>query len=134
MIHKVGFALIREDRILLCRPRGANTLILPGGKMERAETELDCLHRELREELGNVEPVDPVKLGTYDSRTGGETPKPIRVELYGGELAGKPRPCAEIAQLVWFSGETGSYRLAPSLRELILPDLVRRGLLRWPAL
>jgi 8-oxo-dGTP pyrophosphatase MutT (NUDIX family) len=131
MIHKVGFALIRNDRILLCRPRRSTAWILPGGKMERGETEMDCLLRELTEELGAVQPVNPVKLGTYDSFTAGDPPKPIRIELYGGELSGDPRPCAEIAELVWYDGGAPS-RLAPSLRELILPDLVRRKLLRWP--
>jgi 8-oxo-dGTP diphosphatase len=123
-IHKVGAAIIRGDRILLCRKQGK--LILPGGKIEPGETELECLERELREELGDVALADPVKLGTFEH----STPKPIRIELYGGRLAGVPVASGEIEAIEWFDGRIDSSELVESLRAVILPELLRCGRLR----
>jgi 8-oxo-dGTP pyrophosphatase MutT (NUDIX family) len=54
-IHKAGLLVIENGRILLCRKKHSTPLlILPGGKLERDETAEECLHRECREELGDV--------------------------------------------------------------------------------
>jgi 8-oxo-dGTP diphosphatase len=126
--HKVGLLVIRDNRILLCRKRtGTPLLILPGGCIETGESHLDCLRREIAEELGAVTLSGQRFLGSYESEAaGGGT---VRIELYGGELTGEPRASSEIAGLIWFSAEDDRRLLAPSLREAILPDLIARGLL-----
>ena len=49
---KVGLLAVRDGRILLCRKKHTTSaLILPGGCREPGESSLDCLTRELREEL-----------------------------------------------------------------------------------
>jgi hypothetical protein len=55
--------------------------------------------------------------------------KIVVIELFGGDLRGEARPCAEIGELVWFGAGDDEARLAPSLRDSILPDLRARGLL-----
>lgn len=54
---RVTCALIVEKGKLLCAQRSATMQLplkweLPGGKIEVNETEEDCLHREIEEELG----------------------------------------------------------------------------------
>ena len=127
--HKVGLLAIRDGRILLCRKKaGTQLLILPGGCIEPGESHLECLRREIAEELGDVTLSGEQCLGTYESdAAGGGT---VRIELYGGSLTGEPRASSEIAELVWFSPADDKRILAPSIRDLILPDLIARGLLR----
>jgi hypothetical protein len=55
--------------------------------------------------------------------------KIVLIDLFGGELLGEARACAEIGELVWFGAGDDEARLAPSLRDSILPDLRARGLL-----
>lgn len=126
MIRKIAFAVIRDGRLLLCRKRGLKALILPGGKPETGEHPLDCLAREVKEELG-VRIRAAAFIGTFTDDAAG-IKATIVLELYGGSLNGEPSPNAEIEELVWFApGDTAT--LSPSLERQIVPDLVKRGLL-----
>ena len=132
---KVGLLAVRAGKILLCRKKHTtSSLILPGGCREPGESAIDCLSRELREELGDVLVSAAELLGVYTDRAAGpETgpPKTVRIELYSGELIGEPVACSEIAELVWFGERDDCSQLAPSIAKKILPDLLKRGILPW---
>jgi ADP-ribose pyrophosphatase YjhB (NUDIX family) len=129
---KVGLLTVRRGKILLCRKKHTTSaLILPGGCKAPGESALDCLARELREELGDVEVSEPEYIGVYSDRAAGSEAKTVDIELYRAELMGEPDARSEIAELVWFGEEDDRARLAPSIRNKILPDLVARGILRW---
>ena len=127
--HKVGLLAIRDGRVLLCRKRSGNPLlILPGGCIEPGESHEDCLRREVREELGDVEVRDATYIATYNTpaASGGT----VRIELYAGTVIGEPSASSEIAELVWFATDDDESMLAPSLRYTIFPYLIARGLTR----
>ena len=129
-IHKAGLLHLKDGRILLCRKRHSTSLlILPGGKLEKGETAEECLRRECREELGDVEILNLHHLGDYESPAAGYENKTLRVELFAGELRGAPIAQAEIRDLVWFGPGDDAALLAPSLRDIIFPDLRRRGII-----
>jgi len=129
-IEKAGLLWVKDGRVLLCRKKHSTALlILPGGKIEAGETAEACLRRECREELGDVEILGLRRLGDYESPAAGEEHKTVRIELFAGELRGTPSPHAEIEELVWFGPQDDPALLAPSLREVIFPDLRRRGLM-----
>jgi 8-oxo-dGTP diphosphatase len=131
-IHKAGLLHLKDGRILLCRKsHSTSLLILPGGKLEKGETAEECLRRECREELGDVEIANLRQLGTYESPAAGDEAKTIRIDLFAGELRGTPAAHAEIQELVWFGPQDDPALLAPSLRDIIFPDLWRRGLAGW---
>jgi len=126
--EKAGLLTTRNGRVLLCRKKHSTSLlILPGGVKDSGETAEECLRREVCEELGDVGLATLVFLGDYiaPAALAGKT---VRVELFAGELEGEPRAAAEIEELVWFGADDDPALLAPSLRDLIFPDLIRRGL------
>jgi 8-oxo-dGTP diphosphatase len=128
--HKAGLLHVKDGRILLCRKKHTTSLlILPGGTLEQGETAEECLRRECREELGDVELSNLQYLGKYESTAAGQDGKTVKIELYAGELLGAPAAHSEIQDLVWFGPEEDATLLAPSLRNIIFPDLRRRGLL-----
>lgn len=132
MIDKVGLLTIRDGKVLLCRKtRGHALLILPGGKREPGESSLECLARELREELGDVAAASPELVGVYTHAAAGAKDKIVRIELYRADLIGEAQAQSEIGELVWFGAGDDRATLAPSLAELIVPDLMARGLLKW---
>ena len=132
---KVGLLTVREGRMLLCRKKHTTALlILPGGCREAGESVLECLARELCEELGEVRLRGAEYVGTYVDRAAGSgdgPPKTVRIELYRGDLEGDPAPHAEIKELVWFGATDDWGQLAPSMVNQILPDLIARGILEW---
>jgi len=132
---KVGLLAVRDGKILLCRKKHTTSLlILPGGCREPGESALNCLSRELREELGDVVASGVELVEVYTDRAAGpETaqPKTVRIELYRAELIGEPVASSEIAELVWFGERDDRDQLAPSITNKILPDLLARGILPW---
>jgi 8-oxo-dGTP diphosphatase len=127
---KAGLFHIRDGRVLLCRKKHTTSLlILPGGTIEAGETNEECLRRECREELGEVELANLRHLGSYESPAAGQEHKTVRIELYAGEILGTPAAHSEIQELVWFGPQDDAMLLAPSLRNVIFPDLRRLGLL-----
>lgn len=128
--NKIGLLAIRDGKILLCRKKqGTKLLILPGGCLEPGETALECLNREIGEELGDVSVSDLTFLGTYTdvAATTGTQKKTVSIELYGGNLLGEPVASSEIAELIWFARNDDVETLSPSLRNKILPDLLAKG-------
>lgn len=131
--HKAGLLIVRDGRILLCRKRNlTGNLILPGGCFEPAESPEQCLNREAREELGDVRLTDVKPVGTYYDHAAGDAGKTVQVDLYSATLHGRPSPCSEIAEIVWFGSADDRTQLAPSIRRKILPDLIARRILLWP--
>lgn len=134
-IVKAGLLVFNnEGQILLCRKkRDTSLLITPGGRIEPQESPEECIRREIREELGaDVVVRDLEYLATYRDVAAGTSDRIVEVRLYSGKLSGKPVPEAEIAELVWFGPGDDDAQLAPSIRNRILPDLVKRGM--WKVL
>lgn len=127
--EKAGLLCVRDGRVLLCRKMHTTPLlILPGGGIEPGETAEECLHREVAEELGAVRLGALEYLGVYESPAA-VAGKTVKVELFSGALLGEPQAASEIKELIWFGPGDDPASLAPSLRDVIFPDLTRRGIL-----
>ena len=134
-LEKAGLLTMDGDRILLCRKDHATSkLILPGGRIEPGETPVECLTREIAEELSGVGVKDLVRIGEYEDRAHFDDPtieKRLRIQLYQGKLVGEPAPSNEIVELVWFGPASKRSELTPIFTNRILPDLVARRIVKW---
>jgi len=128
-IHKVGLAAERDGQLLVARKRGLDTFILPGGKPEGDETDLQTLSREVIEELGcAIE--QPILRGVFKDVAAGSSESVVVVRLYSAKLVGEPTPCSEIEELAWVDMEKPGLKLAPSISNRILPFLRRKRMRR----
>lgn len=132
-IVKVGLAVMHDNRLLLVRKRGGKTYILPGGKPEAGENDLEALVREIDEELGcTIDSNSVTFLGTF-SDAAAELPETVVVvRLYAANLVGAPAPKSEIEAVTWFGPELNvGVTLAPSIQNQILPFLRSTGKLAF---
>lgn len=133
--NKIGLITIQKDAFLLCRKNHfTSKLILPGGRIEKGENSMDCLTRELREELGDVTALNLKLIGAYQDIAHCDDPsivKTLEIQLFIGDLSGNPEPCSEIIELVWFNRHSDSNELTPILKNKILPDLISKKILNW---
>ena len=132
---KVGLLVLEESKILLCRKRGLTSkLILPGGCVEKKESLLKCLLREVDEELGNVTLDNLRFIGIYQDIAASEDPTAtnlVEITLFKGGITGEAKASSEITELVWFGEDSNKSELTPILINKIIPDLIKRGVLNW---
>ena len=120
----IGAAVVGPRGLLLVAKRAAPDIYyLPGGKPEADEAPLDCLRREVLEELG-------VEIDTAEPFTEVHAPAALEgVEMWMSvfltRLGGDPVPAAEITAVRWWP-ET-SVRLAPAVRDHVIPRLRDAG-------
>ena len=107
--NKVGLLVQDESgRFLMCRKdHDTSLLILPGGRIEDGETDMECLNRELAEELGQVTARNVEWVGLYTAIAHNDDPnirKTLEIRLYKGDLEGIPAACGEIQELFLVRG------------------------------
>jgi 8-oxo-dGTP diphosphatase len=121
VLRVIAAAVLSSRGLLLVSKRAApDVFYLPGGKPEPGEAALECLGRELREELGvgivAAEPFSEVRAPA--ALEGGE----MWMSVFLTRLAGAPAPAAEIAALRWWP-EWPALGLAPAVRDCVIPRL-----------
>jgi len=123
-VRVIGAAVVGPRGLLLVAKRAAPDIYyLPGGKPEAGEAPLDCLRREVLEELG-------VEIDAAEPFTEVHAPAALEgVEMWMSvfltRLGGDPVPAAEITAVRWWP--EASVRLAPAVRDHVIPRLRDAG-------
>jgi 8-oxo-dGTP diphosphatase len=121
VLRVIAAAVLGSRGLLLVSKRAApDVFYLPGGKPEPGEAPLECLRRELAEELGvAVEHAEPFTEVRARAALEGVD---MWMTVFRTRLAGVPVPGAEIAHLRWWPHDRG-LRLAPAVRDGVIPRL-----------
>lgn len=110
--------------LLVSKHAAPDVYYLPGGKPDPGEQPLDCLGRELAEELGvGIESAEPFAEVRAPAALEGV---PMWMTVFLARLAGIPRPAAEIASLRFWPHDD-SLALAPAVRDCVIPRLREAG-------
>lgn len=128
-MEKIGAIILNSsrDKMIVVRKAGKALFIIPGGKPEGNESDIETLKRELKEELQ----VDLRKCSFF-----GEYEEPaefddaiLRMRVYEVLVAGMPNVDNEIEEAAWIDRSFEKYgiRLGSVLCNHVVPALVTRG-------
>lgn len=134
--RKIGLLILNEDatKFLVCEkwPQFVTSdYIMPGGKFEE-ESEIETLKAEIKEELNCDVDLDSIEyVGEYTDVAAGRPDRDVSMRLYRGRILGVPTPSTEIREVHWIGKEAASdAKTSPIIRNKIIPDLVRRNILK----
>lgn len=125
----VAAAIVEDGKVLLVSKRAApDVFYLPGGKPDDGETPLATLARELEEELG-VTLIEAEAFAVVEDEAALEG-TPMEMRVYLAAVGGVATPRAELSALAWVGAEgEPPGRLAPAIRNHVLPQLTARRLI-----
>ena len=126
---KIAAIVIREKKLLVTRTKGETMFFALGGKTEPGETDMECLQREVFEEI-SCEPIKPEYMETFEGRTH-DNKKSIKMICYTCELKGTILPCSEIEETAWIDKnyKEKGIQVASILELYVIPYLIEKGLL-----
>ena len=130
MIDKVGGIILKNKNILVQRKtNNREECIIPGGKRENNETDLETLKRELQEEL-SVDLLEAEFIGGYDDIACFSN-KPIHVQTYLVKIKGEIKCNNEIKEAIWIDRnyEQQGIKVGSILGKHIIPELIKRNLM-----
>lgn len=134
--QKIGLLVLSKDRtkFLVCEkdPHDMTAdYIMPGGQLTHISVE-ECLRSEIKEELDCEVDFNTLEyIGEYKDVAAGDPKSEVRIELFTAKIIGEPTPSSEIKFLHWIGREDqNNERVSPIVRNKIIPDLVRRQILR----
>lgn len=132
MIDKVGGIIIKNKKVLVVRKKTKENFpefIIPGGKRETGETDVETLQREIQEEV-NLKVVKAEYVDEYEDIAIFEK-VPIVVKVYLCEVEGEVNVDNEIKEFCWIDKDykKNGIKVASILEKFVLPELIRRKLI-----
>lgn len=129
IIRKVALAVFKNQKMLQVRSEKQEYVFYTlGGKIEKGESDLDCLRREVVEEVGCQIDENSIKfLAEFEDVGHGIDGKLVNIRMYEGNLIGEPEPNSEIEEIGWFDSNSSEENLSLIARKTIFPWLKKHG-------
>ena len=108
--------------------KNEEVFILPGGKIEGGESDVECLEREANEELSvDIRPGSAKFVHAFVGPAHGKEGVILDIRLYQAEFNGEPKPTDEIVEIDYFDTSTDEAKISEIGRTQILPWLEKHG-------
>ena len=120
IIRKTALAVFKDKKMLMVRThRNDEVFYTLGGTIEQDEDGIDCLHREVKEEVDAEIQDGTIKfLREFEAPAHGRVNTIVNIRLYAGELRGEPTPSSEIVEIQYFDTTVDEKHLTPITFEM----------------
>ena len=104
IIRKIALAHIKDRKVIMVRSaKNDEVFYMLGGKLENDESEIECLRREVKEEISASIITNSLKfLHEFEGSAHGKENTTVNINLYTGEIIGEPMASNEIAEVQYF--------------------------------
>jgi 8-oxo-dGTP diphosphatase len=135
MLKVVGTIFLKDNKLLIDKPRTKPTHQMIGGKVEEGETPLDAAIRECYEELGPKAIFDDTKFEPIMDFDEIATSDPnIKIHFYvfkyNGELKGELETSEEIESFLWYDTSVKEDILSNTLKHKVIPYCIENNLIK----
>ena len=135
MLKVVGTIFIKDNKLLLDKPRKRPTYQTIGGKVEESETVLEAAIRECHEELGNRAIFDESKFELVMDFVETATSDPnLKIHFYlfnyTGDLKGVFTTSDEIEGFIWYDTTIKDIPLSHVLNNKVIPYCLDKKLIK----
>ncbi len=133
--NKIGLLVLNDDqtKFLVCeKDNFTSDFIMPGGQLEKNEDEVECLTREILEEMSvKIDQQNLKYIDEYTDVAAGDPTKDVSIKLYVGQVLGDPKPSSEIKKFHWIGkNDISNDRVSAIIKNKIIPDLIKRKLIK----
>ena len=133
-MNVVGTIFIKDNKILIDKPRKRETYQMIGGRIEKGETPLEAAIRECHEELGNKALFSDDKFELVMNFDEIATSDPnlhihFYVFKYNGDLEGELTISEEIESFLWYESSMGNEMLSNTLKNEVVPYCIEQSLI-----
>ena len=131
----VGTIFIKDNKLLIDKPRKSPTYQMIGGRVEENETPFNAAIRECHEELGDKAIFDESKIKQIMDFEEIATSDPnlkihFYVFIYEGELNGELTTSEEIESFLWYETKLGNEILSNTLKNEVVPYCKKNNLIK----
>ena len=135
MLKVVGTIFIKDNKLLLDKPRRRPTYQMIGGKVEENETVLEAAIRECHEELGSRAIFDETKFELVMDFVETATSDPnLKIHFYlfnyTGNLKGELTTSEEIEDFIWYDTTMKDIPLSHVLNNKVIPYCLDKKLIK----
>lgn len=135
MLKVVGTIFIKDNKLLLDKPRRRPTYQMVGGKVEESETVLEAAIRECHEELGSRAIFDETKFELVMDFVETATSDPnLKIHFYlfnyTGDLKGELTTSEEIEDFIWYDTTMKIISLSHVLNNKVIPYCLDKKLIK----
>lgn len=128
-IKKVALAVFKNKKIMLVRSSQKDEVFYTlGGTLKMGESDLECLKREVFEEVGCAIEEGSLKfLHEFEGPAHGHKNTLLNIRLYEGKLKGEPRISSEVFEIGYFDSNSPKKHISEIAQTKIFPWLKKYG-------
>lgn len=129
IIKKIALAVFQDKKVLMVRSHTQDDVFYSlGGKLEKDESEIECLKREIKEEVGcEIEEKSLKYLVELEDIAHGKEESLLNLKLYKGKLIGEVKPSSEIVEIAYFDTSVDKKHLSIFAKRTLFPWLKKQG-------